>query len=829
MDVDTLLTRQMELHTSLRQPPKRPQDLVQLMDMMRNYKHFFGSLRTLAERSSVEPETVFQAFMHISVGGTVNFDRQHQDGAVPMHQAKVLPRTKAIELAPRLCKELPNPELMVYVGLSRDLRNTLRVKVEDGNDLKTAEKSVCEAVEYLNFINSRAHHNTEKLYALYMAEDPNSLSSLLGDGESSMAASGATFQDTFSSTTLSMQLPTLGNDGAPLENEQTALPSPLSSFIPELKKQCAAASDVSSVSGGATKRLKASQVLLDWIATVPAEYFAQHAEGIVGAVSSTLALLAAEKRSALCRLGCDIIIMLMQRLSPEPVFIEDVHRGTCSASPATFSGALSNWVSSLAKGIYVTIAAISSATDAALRAIAIQSHGHLNVVRTLLTALSGGAQTELRRKCLGYLALCVVAAHQKFPERVRELVHLLGPVAVKYVANGDSPSRKMARALCSVLRVLAPATSPRGSDRLLHIADERIEVLVQQERPQVEPAVLGGPQELENLLFEADTFVSSIRSTFSAGSQRSLLCGIRGRGRQGSFGADRSALQRDAATTDRGVRGRQNKLGATDAGATAGSKPSTKHSEGITAAALAELRVTARSPTCQHTTACAVPHGRATAEVQVPTRSAVGRRSLSPSGGLSPTSNVVAGQARTRKVSSHRAKMRLGSVYDAEAFLGSHNATPTSAAKRSAAEESPHRCVVSRNTLATHAPPLESGTGGHESGAGHVTAVTAGSNGGHQPILPTLTSARRRTPHADRIAAVEEGVLPPPRGAAVLSSDRLVPLSLRNHVGHDGEAACRGLVSPSCSSGSAAAGPNVPRISQSLRRKIEENKGSLGL
>ncbi|CBZ36284.1 hypothetical protein, conserved [Leishmania donovani] len=831
MDVDTLLTRQMELHTSLRQPPKNPQDLVRLMDMMRNYKHYFGSLRTLAERFSVEPETVFQAFMHISVGGTVNFDRQHQDGAVPMHQAKVLPRSKAIELAPRLCKELPNPELMVYVGLCRDLRNTLRVKVEDGNDLKTAEKSVCEAVEYLSFINNRAHHNTEKLYALYMAEDPNSLSSLLGDGESSMTASWATFQDTFSSTIPSMQLPTLGDDGAPLENEPTALPSPLSSFIPELKKQCAAASDVSSVNGGATKRLKASQVLLDWIATVPAEYFAQHAEGIVGAVSSTLALLAAEKRSALCRVGCDIIIMLMQRLSPEPVFIEDVHRGTCSTNPATFSGALSQWVSSLAKGIYVTIAAISSATDAALRAIAIQSHGHPNVVKTLLKALSGGAQTELRRKCLGYLALCVVAAHQKRPERMQELVHLLGPVAVKYVANGDSPSRKMARALCSVLRVLGPATSPRGSDRLLHIADERIEVLVQQERPQVEPAVLGGPQELENLLFEVDTFVSSIRSTFSAGSQRSLLGSMRGRGHQGSFGAGRRALpQRDVAAGDRGGRGRQSKPGATDVGAAAGSRPSTRHSESTATAALGELCVTVRSPTCQHTTAYAVPHGRAMVEVQAPTRSAVGRRSLSPSGGLSPTSNVAAGQTRTHKVSSHRAKMRLGSIYDAEAFLGGHNATPTSAAKRAAAGESPHRTVVSRNTSATHAPPVESAMSGHGGGAGHVTATTAGSSGGHQPLLPTLTSAQRRTPHADRTAAAEEeGVLPPPRGAALPSSDRLVPLSLRNHAGHDSEAAYRGLVSPSCSSGSAAAGPNAPRISQSLRRKIEENKGALGL
>ncbi|GET90870.1 hypothetical protein, conserved [Leishmania tarentolae] len=827
MNVDTLLTRQMELHTSLRQPPKKPQDLVQLMDIMRNYKHYFGSLRTLAERFRVEPETVFQAFMHISVGGTVNFDKQHQDGEVPMHQAKVLPRSKAIALSPKLCKELPNPELMVYVGLSRDLRNTLRVKVEDGNDLKTAEKSVCEAVEYLNYIDHRAHHNTEKLYALYMAEDPNTLSSLLSDGEASMGASWATFQDSLSSTVPTMQLPILGEDGVPIENEPAALPSPLSSFIPELKKLCDTASDVSSVSGGATKRLKASQVILDWIATVPTEYFAQHTEHIVGAVSSTLALLAAEKRSALCRAGCDIIIMLMQRLSAESVFIEDVHHSKCSTNPATFSGALSHWVSSLSKGIYVTIAAISSATDAALRAIAIQSHGHPNVVKALLTALSGGTQTELRRKCLGYLALCVAAAYQKHPERMRELVHLLGPVAVKYVETGDSPSRKMARALCSVLRVLAPATSPREGDRLLHINDERIEALVQQERSQVEPAVLGGPQELENLLFEADTFVSSIRSTFSAGSQRSLVGSMRCRGGQGSSGVGRSGLPQSVAAADQGRRGRQNK---SDAGTAAAGRPSTKHSEGPAAADLAERHGATRSPTCQHTTVHAVTHGDAMTEVPGSMRSAVRRHSLSSSGGLSPTSTGVAVPARTRKVSSHGAKAPLGGIYDAEAFLSSLDSTPTSAAKHTVAEKSLHRSDRSKNNSAAHAPPVESGSGGHGGGAAHATAGTPGLNGGHHTILPTLTSARHRTPHADRTAAVEEeGVLPPPRGAAVPSSERLVPLSLRNAVGHGNEVGYRGQASPSCTNGSAAQGMNAPRISQSLRRKIEENKDALGL
>ncbi|KAG5472856.1 hypothetical protein LSCM4_02181 [Leishmania orientalis] len=831
MEIDTLLTRQMELHTSVRQPPKNPQDLAQLMDIMRNYKHFFESLRSLAERFSVEPETVFQSFLHISVGGTVNFDRQHQDGAVPMHQAKVLPRSNAIGLAPKLCKELPNPELMVYVGLSRDLRNTLRVKVEDGNDLKTAEKSVCEAVEYLNYIDHRARSNSERRYALYMAEDPGSLASLLSDGESSTANMSATFQDTFSATISTMLLPTLGDDGVPLENHLTPLPSPLSSLIPEMKKQCATASDVSSVSGGATRRLKASQVLLDWIVNVPAEYFAEHAEGIVGTLATTLAVLAAEKRSALCRAGCDIIIVLMQRLSLEPVFIEEVHRGAGSTSSTTFSGALSLLVSSLTKGIYVTIAAISSATDAALRAVAIQSHGHPSVVKALLAALSGGAQTELRRKCLGYLALCAVAGYQQRPERMRELVNLLGPVAVKYVSNGDSPSRKMARALCSVLRVLAPAAPPGASDTVLRIADERIESLVQQERPQVEPAVLGGPKELEELLFEADTFVSSIRSTFSAGSQRSLPSSMRGRGRGTSAGAGSRALpKRDAApVADGGGRGSGRTSGAAEAGMSARSEPPTRRSEGTVAAATAaERRVIPRSPTRQHFTMHMGPRDRAMAESQGPPRGALGRRSTSPSGGLSPTSNVTTTMARANRGPSQRSSLQLGSIYDAEAYLGSSNATPKGAAKRIVAEESPHHAVAPRRASA-RARPRESGSGGRGGGAGHVTTVTSGSSGGSHSILPKLTFAPRRAPHADRPAAeVEEGVLLRSRGVSVPSSDRLVPLSLRGHGGHDSEAVHRGVVSSTSCNSAVAVGASAPRISHSLRRKIEEGKGASG-
>lgn len=830
MDVDTLLTRQMELHTSVRQPPKNPQDLVQLMDVMSNYKHYFKSLRTLADRFAVEPETVFQSFMHISVGGTVNFDRQHQDGAVPMHQAKVLARSNAIELAPTLRKELPNSELMVYVGLSRDLRNTLRVKVEDGNDLKTAEKSVCEAVEYLTYIHQRAQRNPERLYALYMAEDPTSLAALLGDGGSAspMTTSTATLQDTLSTTSPGLQLPGLGESSGAGEAEPAALPSPLSAFLPELKRQCAMASDTAaSVSGSATRRLKATQVLLDWVTAVPAEYFAEHAEAITAALATTLAQLAAEKRSALCRVGCDVIVMLLQRLSNEPVFLEDVGRGTCSTNPVTFSGALSLWVASLAKGTYVTIAAISSATDTALRVVAIQSHGHLCVVKTLLTALSGGSQTELRRKCLGYLALCVVAAHEQRPERVRELVQLLGPVAVNYVSIGDSPSRKMARALCSVLRVL---TSSSGPAPVLHIKDERTESLVQQERPQVEPAVLGGPQELEELLFEADTFVSSIRSTFSAGSQRNNSAGGSLRGGRGRGGARLSGGQRTFGVS------------ATSSESPLSCTAASRHGGGAGGSAFGEHVVVTRSPLrSQPAAALPAPRSPAMANVKSPSRRAAAPRHVSPTSHGAGNQTKPAGPAAARRGSSpargpsstnaspvkgtaggaSRAQpspsaspvsvMQPGDIYDAEVFLGDAEPTPTGVARRGGGG----RRVSAART--SHDSTGSGGGGAAVGGSGHL-------------LLPPITP---HVPH--RVAPLhgEEDVLvggTPHRRPILPASGRLVPLSLREH----GDAAHVERLMPAPSGGASGGGAGstpgaaAPKMSKALRRKIEESKSGLG-
>lgn len=790
MDVDTLLTRQMELHTSVRHPPKNPQGLVQLMDIMRNYKNYFESLRKTAEQFKVEPETVFQAFMYISVGGAVNFDRQHQDGSVPMHQAKVLARSNAIELSTTLRQELPNSELMVYVGLSRDLRTTLRVKVEDGNDLKTAEASVLEAVEYLNYIDRCAHHNPERLFRFYMAEDPNSLTALLNESDP-LSMTQTMNGSTMRGSGLAQQA---GGGGGGFDEsgsdarEPTPLPSPLSLFLVELKRQCALACETSAASGAATRRLKAAQVVLDWVTAVPAEYFAEHTEKIVAAVSTTLSLLATEKRSALCRVGCEVITVLVQRLSPEPVFLDDVHRGTCSMNPETFSGALAQWTASLAKGTYVTVAAISTSADAALRTVAIASHGHLCVVKKLLAVLSSGTQTELRRKCLGYLALCVVAAHAHRSESVRELMRLLAPVAVEYVSIGDSPSRKMARALCSVLRVLAPDASPTSRGALF-IADERVEQLVQQERPQVEPAVLGGPRDLEELLFEADAFVSSTRSSFSNSRQSSGVGGsVRGRGRGGGVvGSQRSSLS------------------SHDGGAAASNSTSASSVvPGVRHSGSGELVQVSSSPFDRHAPVRAAKPGPTLGDLRSPVRR--GAPSTGTAAAPSPSS-TSSGQRRvhdgpraagggvaggTGPLSHHNQSLVNADygVYDTDSFLGGDS-------------------VPKKNARA------EEGRG-----AVPVSGVPRASPGQHihasAPHFPSLSAQPRRStgaasgnPHPDALHGNARDAHR--HGAAPTVADRPVPLSLR-----EGGSEAVGATSSD--------GAGVARISRALRRKIDENK-----
>ncbi|CAD2218006.1 hypothetical protein, conserved [Angomonas deanei] len=498
MDVDTLLTRQMELHTSIRNPPTTPDQVAQLRDNMRNFLIFFNKMREYSQKLNTEVDTLFQCYMFISVGGAVNFDAQGRDGAVPMHQAKVLTREAAIELEPHVREAIPHEELMVYVGLSRDIRTALRVKIEDGNDINSAELSVKTAVEYLNFIDSKAKGDKDLLFKFYMVEDEKTLVNLLEEcGDEEFMATYRETHPNYASTAKE------GGDASPDDNFSLVPLPPQASFLKEVEaKSTVALCTTEKV----PNRQRAAQAICQWLEDMPDQYVTSLGMNIMTAIAKMVTVFVREKRSAFCRVGCDIVSTVMQRITDQPFLSAEMNKPT---SPlATIYG---DWATALTKGVYVTVAAISLATDKAMRELSILSHGHPAVVKSLMMSLDSGSQTELRRKCLGYLGLCVCAQERREKGSFAAKSKAVTEVAVKYVNVGDSPSRKMARALCAVLESATGSKVP--------ITDEKAAKLIALEKQKIMTAFKEGPRELECCLFDSNDFVSSMRPSLTSPSQ----------------------------------------------------------------------------------------------------------------------------------------------------------------------------------------------------------------------------------------------------------------------------------------------------------------------
>eukprot|EP00796_Vickermania_ingenoplastis_P005997 gene5997-4302_t len=491
MDVDTLLTRQMELHTTTRRPPKNADQLMELRDTLIEYKRFFNKLEDLTAELGSDRGTVFQCLMHISVGGAVKFDAQAQNGAMPMHQAKVLARWTAIELEPLIRESVPPTELMVYVGLSKDLRNTLRVKVEDENDLNTVQKTVDDSVEYLDFIYKHSGGDRDKMFDFYMVEDGPSLLNML-NGVDPVVIS----QDSTPSVSLN------GSQRVPSSllvqewNPKVPLPT-LGNFVVEIKQYVQVAANIRT---HASERVVALQTVHDWLGQLADEHFQQLFLEIRSILEEPLSRLCCDKRSSLCRIACDALILVSQRATSLGCVT------LISGNAERYSEMLRTWTSSLLKGIYVTITAISASTDNAMRNLILINNGHIAIVETVLTALEQKKQTELRRKCLGYLALSVATAEAHTIGGGNAFSSLLIPIAETYVEIGDSPSRKMARALCAVLRGVTMCK--------VTIANSKVDQLIEKELEQLKPS-FASPKLLDTKLFEAVDFVSSINSEMS--------------------------------------------------------------------------------------------------------------------------------------------------------------------------------------------------------------------------------------------------------------------------------------------------------------------------
>ncbi|KAG8346321.1 hypothetical protein TRVL_02851 [Trypanosoma vivax] len=454
MNTTILLQRQMEFHGMLRHLPHTPSQLKDTHKVMGALSKFFVDIRSIASQMKVRPETVFQCLMHIGLGDAVSFDKQRRDGAVPMHQAKVLTRAGAIELEPRLREALSDDVLSVLVELCKSTRTLMRIKIEDSSDFNMTEKAIQQALEYLDFISNASSDFPETMFKFYMVEDEASLLKMLG-GQSSAAASDEPVGASYSGAEEG------GAEFSPLPSE-----SRLEGEVRRLAMLCSSASEA------AGERLKALQVLDHWFTSLPVDIFHRSIRRMVSHLSGPLVVCAGEKRSAICRQACALIATLAGRI-PSSLYNE-----------GPLSVALSKWCSVLLRGVFVTVTAIAHATDTAIRSLVVGSAGHPLLLKGLVDGLSMGSHPELRRRCLGYIALCLVASQGETYGGVdsgKLAVQELTTVAMKYMDMGDTNCRKMARAVFIVLT--------RFAGVVMAVKDKKTELLISQESGELSAAL----------------------------------------------------------------------------------------------------------------------------------------------------------------------------------------------------------------------------------------------------------------------------------------------------------------------------------------------------
>lgn len=460
MDVDVLLRRQMELHGTLRHAPHTPAELKNVYETIKELLAFFRLLRSTATTLKTSPESVFQCLMHIGAGEVVSFDKQRRDGALPMHQAKVLARANAIELEPRLKAAVAASKLENMVNLCKTTRTLLRVKVEDGNDFNTAELALQEATEYLDFIDSVSANDSEVMFKFYMVEDEASLLALLGRGAQQDKCE---FSKDATATRTTLQLPAEAQ------------------LIEEVR--CLA--NVSSLSTESAKnRLQALQTINFWMEIMDEEQYLRQIFDLISCLLDPLSVCLKEKRSTLCRQACIIILTITQR-TPAKFYLE-----------GSLNQALCRWSAPLLRGIFSTVSVIAQVTDEALRALIFSSSGNSTLVKNIVSALELGTHPQLRRRCLGYLALSVVLTQGGVCTTSLQL----DGVGTKYMEIGDAACRGMARALCVATMhfVGAPKT----------VINKKSECLLLQEKERL----LGLVDDVA--AFEAAIFDDSVKERF---------------------------------------------------------------------------------------------------------------------------------------------------------------------------------------------------------------------------------------------------------------------------------------------------------------------------
>eukprot|EP00759_Apiculatamorpha_spiralis_P016237 PhF_6_TR22541/c0_g1_i2/m.32036 len=184
MNATLAAQRQVEVHGVLRNPITSVEELkrIHMIVKERLMTVTFPALHKASRALTLPLDFVFQFLLHRLQGSQIDFDAQHGDGFVPMHQAKVLDRSNRLpieELTLQLSKVWTEEEIEKLCQDIYNLRTLFRMKVEDANDLSMAHKTIGLTAEFLDFIAKASQNEDKMLWGLY--SDSQKLLDLQGE------------------------------------------------------------------------------------------------------------------------------------------------------------------------------------------------------------------------------------------------------------------------------------------------------------------------------------------------------------------------------------------------------------------------------------------------------------------------------------------------------------------------------------------------------------------------------------------------------------------------------------------------------------------------
>jgi len=157
--------RSLEVEYSFRRTIKSDGDLAEVQKAVAQLYDFMNELDRLSQRVQIHSGEILQVLLSHLANRTRSFDSMKGEEGIPMHQAKVLDRTDRLgHVEEKLSGHLGEEEVQGLVSSVNLLRQLLKVKVEDPNDLNMARQAVSDAHRFLEHLTSYAQEKSQTVY-----------------------------------------------------------------------------------------------------------------------------------------------------------------------------------------------------------------------------------------------------------------------------------------------------------------------------------------------------------------------------------------------------------------------------------------------------------------------------------------------------------------------------------------------------------------------------------------------------------------------------------------------------------------------------------------